>query len=268
MNIASSLALLLAWLLSGGGTATYYLPLFMTSPPAATLQRFGVGACPATAPALAYDWCYSWRPDPGDGGATVERVPMLWGAGDVGQPVGGNSAWLMGFNEPDVATQANITPDAAAVLWRAIEARYPDKRLVAPAPSMEGVNWLPEFRAAYVARYGAPPRLDALAFHCYWRLDSCLAVGQQMLAWAEAWAVPEVWATEFAFVPAWNANAEADARAFMAWLRAQPRITRIAPFVSYLEPGSWYWPDTRPEADPSLLTADGQLTEIGTWYLP
>lgn len=244
------------------GGYRYYIPLW-----AKPLNKLGLAGCPATCQALGCAWCYSWGPEPG-GTPDAETVPMLWGANDVGKALGGNSPWLLGFNEPDVATQANITPDAAAGLWRAIEARYPDKKLVAPAPSMEGVNWLPEFRAAYITRYDAAPRLDALAFHCYWRLDYCLAVGQQVLAWAEAWGVPEVWATEFAFVPAWNANAEADARAFMAWLRAQPRITHIAPFVSYLEPGIWYWPDTRPEADPSLLTADGQLTEIGTWYLP
>ena len=86
-------------------------------------------------------------------------------------------------------------------------------------------------------------------------LVTCVDVGARRLKWRF-------------FVPAWATDAEREARVFVAYLEGDPLARRYAPFVAYTERGVWYWPDTRPEADPSLLTADGQLTEIGTWYLP
>lgn len=192
---------------------------------------------------------------------------MLWGRDDVGAVVGGSSQWLMGFNEPDLAGQANLSTGAAAVLWREVERLYPDRLLVAPAPSDVWPGWLPAWRYAYFSRYGAWPRVDALAFHCYRPATECITLGQQFVSWARAWGVREAWATEFAFVPAWYVDPESEARRLVAWLEGEPMITRYAPFVSYVEPGVWWWPDTRPEANPSVLEADGvTLTAIGRWY--
>lgn len=239
----------------------YFIPMW-----AKPLNKLGLAGCPATCQALGCAWCYSWGPEPG-GTPDAETVPMLWGANDVGKALGGNSPWLLGFNEPDLSNQANLTPEQAAALWRQVETLYPGRKLVSPAPSHFDVAWLGRFRDAYAVAYGVWPRLDALAFHCYWSADECIAIGEQFVAWAAAWGVPEVWCTEFAFVPAWAADAEADARRFVAWAEAEPTVTRYAPFVSHIAGGEWYWPDARPEANPSVFAADGMtLTEIGKWY--
>lgn len=233
------------------------------------LNKLGLGGCPSSCEALGCSWCYSWNPQPGVGQGH-ERVPMIWGRNDVGATPIGNSIWLMGFNEPDLSGQANLSVDAAAVLWREVERLYPDRKLVAPAPSDVWIGWLPAFRSAYFARYGAWPRLDALAFHCYRpSATDCIGIGQQFVSWARAWGVREVWATEFAFLPAWTADAEGEARRFVAWLEGEPRVTRYAPFVSYIDFSAgppWWWPWAGPGTNPSVLTETGELSAIGRWY--
>lgn len=252
-------------LLAGGSvdwSDRVHVPMLLGSEP----KKLGLGGCVTSCEPLGCSWCYGWKPDPGSG-QDHERVPMIRDAADMGRPVSSNSNWLMGFNEPDLSEQANLTPISAAKLWREIERSHPERRLVAPAPSHIHPDWLPQFRNAYRMLYGVWPRLDALAFHCYFPADSCIGLGEQFVTWALAWGVPEVWCTEFAFVPAYNPRAEEDARRFVAWLEAEPVVARYAPFASYIQGGEWYWPDRRVEANPSIFAVDGvTLTEIGQWY--
>ena len=59
--------------------------------------------------ALNVSWILQWgtRPQLFPG---IESVPMIWDARSIGQPLGGNSAWLLGFNETDLWDQAKMTP--------------------------------------------------------------------------------------------------------------------------------------------------------------
>ena len=86
------------------------------------------------------EWYYDWSPEPPICG---ESVPMIWSAADVGLPLGGNSAWVLGGNELD---QQGIDPATWAVVWRQVEHAYPDKRLVSPAAS---VGWLTDWWNEY-----------------------------------------------------------------------------------------------------------------------
>lgn len=211
-------------------------------------------------------WYYDWSATP-TLCAGVEAVPMIWGA-DLPASVGGNSAWLMGSNEPDRADQAHLTPEQAARLWRQIETRWPERRLVSPAPSAPGLDWLQRFRLAYVTLYGAPPRLDALAVHCYLPTEDCRAVVRQAEAWAAAWSVGEIWLTEWSALPchyASQAAAVADADALRDWLRMQPRVTRTAWFAAAYA-GRDVPNGFGPDCDPSL-TRDGALTAFGAWWV-
>ena len=90
--------------------------------------------------------------------------------------VGGNSPYILGFNEPDLSSQANLTPQRAAVLWRRIEQAYPHRLLVSPAVSCGDLYWLVRFRSAYRELYGTWPRFDVLAACCAHRVGA-LAIG-------------------------------------------------------------------------------------------
>ncbi len=248
-----------------------WLPLYAVGPQVklglATQYDWPAERSLGAADLLGASWLYDWSAEP-PGSDWVEAVPMVWPFAGEPPALGGTSRWVLGFNEPDLAGQANLTPDAAAVLWERLERAYEDRRLVAPAPSDQHPEWLPQFRRAYVARFGRPPRLDALAVHCYLQsAERCLELVRRFEVWAYEWGVGEVWVTEFAFMPSHCPDAEGEARRFVAGLEADRLITRYSPYMSFEPGGTRSWPDPRPAANPSLVTADGRtLTPMGSWY--
>jgi hypothetical protein len=222
------------------------------------LTKLGMAGCPSSCAAFGCSWCYSWVPDPGTRPG-VESVPMIWGRKDLGKPLGGNSKWLMGFNEPDLRGQSDLSIQEAVQLWHDLEERYPDRFLVSVAPSHLAVDWLPIWREVFIRTYGRPPRVDALAVHCYMTADECIAMVKRYISWAKAWGVAEVWVTEMMQTSA------AAARKFADWLTLEPMVTRFAPYVSRQDCSDDTW-NCALSGDPSLLNADGSLTAKGGWY--
>lgn len=240
-----------------------YLPMVTHSP-----TKLGLaGGNVSDARMLGASWLYAWTPWP-DYSRDVEGVPMIWGAFPSGQVprIGGNSKWLLTFNEPDLPTQSDITPERGARLYREIEQAHSDKHLVSPVPFH--IAWLNAWYSAYLNLYGEPPRVDAIAWHCYYGdAASCIAYGRQYVALAHLWQVKELWLTEFMFVPGKTPTAEQEATRFTAWLDAEPLVTRYSPFVSHCNAEEWWCAGTdAPGMNPSLLDDAGALTEIGTWY--
>lgn len=226
-----------------------------------------------TASAVAATWIYAWSVSPPNCTGT-ENIPMIWGASDVNATLGGNSQWIMGFNEPDSASQSNIAPSVAATLWRQIEQKYPTQKLVAPAPSGAAPNWLVDFRNAYISTFGTPPRLNALAVHCYsWYAElgdyGCIPHTRKFIDWANAWNVPEVWVTEFSFsptAPSSPSQALQEANTFITWMNHQTVVTRYAWFASKIQ-GSEPWALATFHT-PIVDWNNGTLTSFGMMYLP
>jgi Glycosyl hydrolase catalytic core len=228
-----------------------FLPLVLAGPPLRGLA-FTSGDC-ADVLALEPAWTYNWWPAAQVCAPGIEAVPMVWGAANVGQLAGGSSPWLMGFNEPDLTSQANLTPTRAALLWRDVEELYSRYLLVSPANShgdvlgWNGEPWLVQFRTAYWARFGRWPRLDAIALHCYSDLPTCQAAVDVALDWAQEWGTQGVWLSEFGYsdCPLWGGTAAAQRfmREMVAYCEA--RGVRYAWFTnrlpgnhdSYMPPG-------------------------------
>jgi Glycosyl hydrolase catalytic core len=254
------------------GSFQLFIPMVQGGTASQTAPKKGAGLtyqdC-ASATEVNAVWEYGWAPSPPDC-AGIENIPMIWGAGDVSATLGGNSQWIMGFNEPDSASQANLSPAQAATLWYQIEQTYPNRKLLAPAPSGADANWLVDFRNAYIAAYGTPPRLDGLAVHCYaWYASQCIPFTQQFESWASSWGVPEVWVTEFSFAttsPSSPSQSLQEAQQFISWLEGQPQVTHLAWFASKIQGTEWWLP---PGFDTPLANwSTGQLTSFGTMYLP
>jgi len=251
-----------------------FLPFIIQPPgvPPPSAPKKGAGLtyqdC-ATATAVGAVWSYGWASTPPDC-ADIENVPMIWGASDVNVNLGGNSEWILGFNEPDSANQANLSPALAASLWRQIEQKHPSRKLVAPAPSGAAPNWLVDFRNAYIAAYGAPPRLDALAVHCYaWYAWQCTAHTQQFITWANSWEAAEVWVTEFSFSPTAPSNPTRsiqEANTFITWMTGQAQVRRYAWFASQIQGNEWWSIPTF--HTPLVDWKSGELTTYGTMYVP
>lgn len=235
-----------------------YLPLIAAVP-----NKLGVAGC-GSCVTLGCSWCYAWSPSVNvlD---DIETVPMIRDADDLTvAQLGGNSPWLMGFNEQDLTGQADLSPSEAAVLWRQIEQRWPDRKLVAPAPSHLHPEWLVQWWFAYEGQYGQTPRVDAIAMHCYLSAENCIALAEQYEGLAAIWGIREGWVTEFAYteiVPNW----EQQIAQFVTYLEQSDFWTRYAPFVSHETCDNEFW-NCAAAGDPSLFDAFGQLTDIGRSY--
>ena len=147
-------------------------------------------------------WMYDWSLTP-EVCMGIESVPMIYSKSGVGKPLGGNSPWVLGFNEPDYFTQSNVTPQQAVSLWAQIEEDNPYKLLIAPAPAGD-LTWLRTFYNTYQVTYGRAPRIDALAVHFYSSAavpDASRALRQKLRSYraqADEWGIKYLWLTEFA----------------------------------------------------------------------
>lgn len=245
----------------------YYFPIIARAgtPLAPVSQKRGVALthsqCADEFGAWGYD--YSGRPP----ACAMETVPMAW-SGLPGK-LGGNSAWLMGFNEPDRPDQSNLSPERAAELWVQIETLYPDRLLVSPAPSHLDPAWIVRFREAYVQQFKRPPRLDALATHCYLPTASqCEALIQQFEVWARAWGVKQVWLTEFNCSTLGNARTEeqawAECKKLMDFMDDDDMVGRYAYFAARVYGDEiWAFPVG---FNASLLDKNGKDTFWGGKY--
>jgi hypothetical protein len=104
-------------------------------------------------------WYYTWGPHGFDD--VPGFVPMIWGADDAAQislTDGGDT--VLGFNEPDLADQADLTVDQAVALWPSLEAT--GRRLGSPAVASGADTpggWLDQFLSR--------ASVDFVALHWY-----------------------------------------------------------------------------------------------------
>jgi hypothetical protein len=179
--------------------------------------------------AWAYDW--SWRAPATTPG--LEWVPMLWGAGSVtpasiaaltADRRGGRARALLGFNEPDSGSQANMTPAQAAALWPRLEAT--GLRLGSPAPAVPGDGWLDRFTSLARARR---LRVDFIALHFYQDFTDPHAVDElrdQLVAIHRRYGKP-IWITEIGAL---------DIRAWGEHMHATPTASRASAYMHRLLP--------------------------------
>jgi hypothetical protein len=215
---------------------------------------------------LRLSWVFVWGPGiPVFEG--VESVPMIWGPAQIGLPIGGNSDWLIGFNEPDQRDQTNMTPAEGARLWAEMERLYPDRKLTSPQVVNWQAGWLEQWYASYLEQFGRPPRMDALAIHTYFcGASDCKAQVEYYIGLARRWNVPEVWITEWTFSPGMDGTrrqALTDMREYMAWMEHEPMIGRYAVWTIRTE-CTGYAPDSY--FDTPMFAQNGMITPMGEMY--
>ena len=219
-------------------------------------------------------WHYSWGSQlPEAQVEGVEFVPMIWGywgasdgflkemarlkaAGEAGE-----ITTLLGFNEPDNRTQANLSVRKAIEAWPHLEAT--GLRLGSPAGVHADNKWMRAFMKEAKAKN---LRIDFVTVHWYGGLsvDSLI---NHLHKIHKLYGKP-IWITEFC--PAdWRAKSRnknylkpEKVAEFMK--EALPRLDAL-PFV---EKYTWFsaHPDDRALGPSSLLHRDGTLTELGKVY--
>ena len=177
--------------------------------PAATTAKKGVGAWAFSGATQALaesgaSWYYTWSATPGvTGPAGVQFVPMIWGSANVTastlSQVKQEGPVLLGFNEPDMSSQSNLTPAQALSLWPQLMAT--GMQLGSPAVAANGAtpgSWLDQFMSGAAAR---GYRVNFITLHWYGAGFATAAAVSQLESYIQAvharYHLP-IWLTEFA----------------------------------------------------------------------
>jgi len=148
-------------------------------------------------------WYYNWAPNNNDvpGPSGVEFVPMIWGKANVTTATLAQAKRegkvLLGFNEPDLPGQANMSVADALAAWPKLEAT--GMRLGSPSVAYGGDTaggWLDRFMSGAKQR---GLRVDFITLHWYGSDFSAAAV-RQFLGYVDAvhkrYRLP-IWVTEY-----------------------------------------------------------------------
>lgn len=197
-------------------------------------------------PGTKMTWKYNWAQVDDSPSAHVEFVPMLWcsipehtnsWSSNAKQAIDNGAQVLLSFNEPDLASQCNISPEQAAADHQKWMNPFQGKvRISSPAitnayPSpgnMVGTNWL----SAWFAACGGQCACDVVAIHWYNHPD----VGEFIQHARDVYAIAQrpVWFTEFQPIGASDAQIGQFLEDLFQQLASDPSLSfieRIAYFM-------------------------------------
>ncbi len=216
-------------------------------------------------------WFYGWANAPSANAAPVyaamdmEFVPMVWGGGfnvaNVVKAIPAGAKYLLGFNEPNFGTEANLTAQAAAALWPQIEAIASQKQLQIVSPAVnycagncnqtDPFQWLDDF-------FAACPNCQVDYIGAHWYACTINAL-EDYITQMEKYNKP-IWLTEFACAdggPYTPDQVKTYALQATNWLEHEPSVFRY----------SWFSGRTDGIPNVNLLAGAGVLTDLGTAYV-
>jgi hypothetical protein len=220
---------------------------------------------------LNVGWFYMWKAEkPDDAPKGLEYAPMAFGKKDrTEQNVEyvkdakrkEDFKFLLGFNEPDQSSQANMTVEDALALWpKLMEAELP---LVSPACANVEGEWMEAFMEG-VEKKGC--RVDYIAIHYYGGADPAAFLNK--LERVHKKYKRPLWITEFA-VADWKANELSENRFSIDEIKkfmreVLPKLDRL----DYVHRYAWFSasPTDARIGNSALFKEDGSLTELGEIY--
>jgi hypothetical protein len=231
---------------------------------AACKRGIATNTAPGAAFLPAITWWYDWSLTGGGSNTGIEFVPMIWGSSTVNGTIPAGSKFVLGFNEPNFHTQSNLTPQAAAAAWPALQANAravgaaivsPAMNFCGPAASCNGTDpyqYLKDFFAACTSC-----QVDYVAVHWYNcdlpSLKDYLEPGGSLEGF-EQFGRP-IWLTEFSCDgSATAAQQETFMRAAIPYLEGNAHVFRY----------SWFSASPIPNA--VLMNGDGSPNALGQVY--
>jgi len=213
-------------------------------------------------------WYYTWSTQhPGiNGPASAGFVPMVWGSASTDAATlaeaKAHGPYLLGFNEPDMAAQSNMTVDQALSLWPKLMGA--GRVLGSPAVAYGGDTpggWLDRFMSGAKAR---GYRVDFIALHWYGGdFTTSAAVGQlksYLQAVYERYHKP-IWLTEYALIDFSQGTRFPTAQQQAAFVTAS---TRMLAGLPYLRRYAWFGLPASDSGPSSGLFRSGPVaTEAG-----
>jgi len=221
---------------------------------------------------LKSHWFYTWGADLpfAQKPKNAEFVPMFWGKATVTDAnlayvknlkIDGKAKYVLGFNEPDLGDQSNMSVADALAAWPKLESI--GLPLGSPATSWPTRQWLYDFMDQAIAQNR---RVDFICVHMYVGTDDAHFV-QVLQDLYNKYHKP-IWITEFATV-ANNAKTMGEnpytpemVMGFMQ--RLLPKLEAL-PFVQRY---SWFSgsPTSSRLWSSALFDSNGNLTALGKWY--
>ncbi|MGC2999859.1 glycoside hydrolase family protein [Streptomyces sp. G35A] len=219
---------------------------------------------PTTATKITSKWYYTWSTGhPGitaSGGA--DFVPMIWGADGVTPRALAEAKaagpYLLGFNEPDFGSQANMSVEQALDLWPRLEST--GSVLGSPAVAHSGDRpggWLDRFMTGAEQR---GHRVDFIALHWYGADFRTEAAVEQLRGYLDAvherYGKP-IWLTEFALIDFSRGTrypTDEEQAAFLA------SATKMLAGLPYLQRYAWFGLGTDESGPGTTLFRGGSTT--------
>ena len=214
-------------------------------------------------------WYYNWGATP-NGITTpsgVSFVPMIWGASNVTaatlDEVKSEGDVLLGFNEPDLSSQSNMSVSQALGLWPQLEAT--GMTLGSPAVSSGAATpggWLDQFMTGAKAR---GYRVNFITVHWYGGDFSTGPAVQQLESYLQAiyqrYHLP-IWVTEFALTSYAGSTptfpGEAQQAAFMT------AAASMLDGLSYVQRYAWFaLPTSAGSGTTGLFNPGPSVTDVG-----
>ena len=223
-----------------------------------------------TKPSSKVSWLYNWSPNQTPNATSLDFVPMQWNHVNIddltNKVKAANASAILGFNEPELPDQSNISAELAAKEWiRCIEPlRKTGIRCGSPGISSapQGIGWLSDF-VRRIREGGSD--VDFYCFHWYG-----VELGQFYdYIWSTYYQLPDqkrpVWITEFAATN-WNkddplpqAHVENFAKDSVKYLDGLEWVERYAWFGPMRDTGTvGKWA--------RMLDDEGKLTALGRAY--
>lgn len=217
---------------------------------------------------LGVHWFYTWGAGdmvdnipPG-----IEFVPMQWGKWGCSpeamqQIKAAGRTTLLGFNEPDQESQANMSVENALELWPLLEST--GLRLGSPAGVHPDGEWMTAFMQEAKNR---GLRIDFVTIHSY--MGSSVAHFFQRLEKIYRLYKKPLWITEFA-VADWQAREDRPNRYLTdAVLRFMEEALPKLEATDYVERYAWFSAaPSSPVLGPSaLFNEEGSLNRLGQLY--
>ena len=219
--------------------------------------------------AMGAHWMYSWGnvlaeeiPE------NVEFVPMFWGKGSVTDEnidrvkqlvAEGKVKYVLGFNEPDGAEQANMTVDEAIALWPRLE----EIGVPLGSPATVGFNnaWMTDFMQKAEA---LNLRIDFVAVHSYGGSNVLNFINNLKQA-HELYNRP-LWITEFA-VADWNATSPENNRYSEAQvIDFMQDATSALNDIEWVHRYAWFDGKNAPLYTSALFDEEANITTLGQVY--
>jgi RNA polymerase sigma factor (sigma-70 family) len=214
-------------------------------------------------------WYYNWGATPNGvaAPASVSYVPMIWGAASVSAAtlaqVSSEGHVLLGFNEPDLGSQSNMSVSQALARWPKLMAT--GMTLGSPAVASGGATpggWLDQFMTGAKAR---GYRVDFIAVHWYGGDFAAGPAVQELESYLQAiyarYHLP-IWVTEFALTSYSGGTAtfptEAQQAAFLT------AATKMLDGLSYVQRYAWFaLPTSSGSGTTGLFNPGPSVTQVG-----